>query len=990
MGLLPLDLVLSRVEASRSESQAALFQDLLHFAEAFLKTYVAAIVAAIPDESDRHRYRLCHKLVRAASIGEWADVLADVSTGPASQYLMPGGLAIQQELSERSGPGCWAYDAAALLHGCLKQVQPAAEPLPTKVEGRRWFDLLVQFRNKTKGHGAITNDTIGKIVGDLESSVRLCLDNSVVPKLQWVLLKRNLSGKYHVVDLAARSSAFDKLKGDRTVNLLDGVYIDLGGYCLVELVAAAVDATEFYYPNGHFRGRTSEWLSYITGTRKDTDSTPYLAPATALPASGTEGTHSLDLVGRCFANLPPSPSEYVPREELESELARVLENDRHPVVTLVGRGGIGKTCLALSVLHRLAHSKIERFIGIIWLSARDIDLLPQGPKLVKPAVLTTKDIAREVTALFQPKGWNRKGFDAEKYVSESLGRSEEGPLLLVFDNFETVQRPIDVFNWLDTYIRPPNKILITTRHRDFRGDYAVEVGGMTEPQCDQLVRTTAVSLGLRVPITSGFCKDVYRESEGHPYVVKVLVGEAMEGNRLRKIERIVAGRDDLLDALFERTYVRLSPAAKRVFLTLCNWRSLVAHLALDAALLRPTQVERIDIPAALEDLRRVSFIDEHVSPRDGKVFLSVPLVGSVFGKRKLSVSPDRVEIESDTRFLQRFGPMQPSDVQYGIEPRIQRLFRSMSEELGQGKLDLASEMPVLELIARSYSPAWLMIADLWRESGTVGGLDEVKSALSRYIETAPPADEQRAAWERIAAIERQRNNWFEFVNAQVHIAELPEASLATISSVVNTFNSVSRHLESDAEARTAIARRLAAVMEPRIATADATDCSRLAWVLIHSGRTDRALEIIDSGLRLEPTNEYCRKLKAKVWERTAEKKRLQGDVFGFLEAAVKMVEVPGTDLAAISSVANDFNQLVRQLDADPESQREVARRLSAVMQLQISDGDAVDCSRLAWLMVHAGRMDGLLDVVERGLRIDPESEYCLNLKAKFGPPACVR
>jgi hypothetical protein len=78
---------------------------------------------------------------------------------------------------------------------------------------------------------------------------------------------------------------------------------------------------------------------------------------------------------------------------------------------LVGRGGIGKTCLALKVLHQLAHSTKERFIGIVWLSARDIDLLPQGPKLVKPAVLTTKDIAREVSALFQPKGWDQKGFD---------------------------------------------------------------------------------------------------------------------------------------------------------------------------------------------------------------------------------------------------------------------------------------------------------------------------------------------------------------------------------------------------------------------------------------------------------------------------------------------------------------------------------------------------------------------------------------------------
>jgi tetratricopeptide (TPR) repeat protein len=440
-----------------------------------------------------------------------------------------------------------------------------------------------------------------------------------------------------------------------------------------------------------------------------------------------------------------------------------------------------------------------------------------------------------------------------------------------------------------------------------------------------------------------------------------------------------------LDALFERTYARLSPAAKRVFLTLCNWRSLVAHLALDAALLRPTQADRIDTPATLEELRRVSFIDEHVSPKDGSVFVSVPLVASVFGKRKLSVSPDRIEIESDTRFLQRFGPMQPSDVQHGIEPRLYRLFGSLSEDLSKDRLDLAAEKPVLELIARSHPRTWLMIAELWRESRRADALSEVESAFSRYIETAPPTDEQRGAWERIAAIERQRNNWLEFVNAQVHIAELPEANIATISAAVNTFNSVSRHLEADAEARSAIARRLAAVMEPKIGAGDATDCSRLAWVLIHSGRTDRALEIIDGGLRLDPTNEYCRRLKAKVWERIGDEKKLQGDLFGFLHAAVNMIEVPGADIAAISTVANIFNQSVRQLDADPEAQRDLARRVSAVMRLHIADGDAIDCSRLAWVMIHAGEIGSVPDVVELGLRIDPHNEYCLNLKAKFGP-----
>jgi hypothetical protein len=178
----------------------------------------------------------------------------------------------------------------------------------------------------------------------------------------------------------------------------------------------------------------------------------------------------------------------------------------------------------------------------------------------------------------------------------------------------------------------------------------------------------------------------------------VLVGEAASAGQFRKVERIVAKRDDLLDALFERTFDRLSPAARRVFLTLCSWRSLIPQLALDAALVRPAQAERIDAVEALEELRRVSFIDEYISAADDSLFVSVPLVASVFGKRKLSASADRIDVQSDVRFLQKFGAMQSSDVQHGIQPRIQRFFDTLSDELSKDRIDLEKEKSVLELL----------------------------------------------------------------------------------------------------------------------------------------------------------------------------------------------------------------------------------------------------------------------------------------------------
>ena len=63
----------------------------------------------------------------------------------------------------------------------------------------------------------------------------------------------------------------------------------------------------------------------------------------------------------------------------------------------------------------------------------------------------------------------------------------------------------------------------------------------------------------------------------------------------------MAGQDEALLALFERSYNRLTPAAQRVFLTLCNWKSSVPALAVEAVLLRPEN-QRIDVQGAISEL----------------------------------------------------------------------------------------------------------------------------------------------------------------------------------------------------------------------------------------------------------------------------------------------------------------------------------------------------------------------------------------------------
>ncbi len=132
-----------------------------------------------------------------------------------------------------------------------------------------------------------------------------------------------------------------------------------------------------------------------------------------------------------------------------------------------------------------------------------------------------------------------------------------------------------MFNSIDSFIRLPNKALITTRLREFKGDYPVEVLGMEEKEARILIAQTGSALGVSDLLDDSYISKLVAQSEGHPYVIKILLGEVAKVGRAANITQLVAGTEDILTALFERTYVALSPCSQRAFLTLSAWNSPV-------------------------------------------------------------------------------------------------------------------------------------------------------------------------------------------------------------------------------------------------------------------------------------------------------------------------------------------------------------------------------------------------------------------------------
>lgn len=858
--------------ASEAGNPIAQFNTLMYIGELALKILVLGVIAGVDDDADRHRYGLLHAVVRADGLGPWVRALDDALTGPAAQSLTPTVQDAElRELTSLGGIGTWQHETAENMHRVLSPLGVLSEPLPRQVDGRYSLRLFKELRNKARAHGIVTQDYCEVAGPPLDTAIRSIVANCTGFSRPWAYLHRNLSGKYRVAILAGSPERFIALKteaGSAGVSLEDGVYVYLDGYRRVELACSDPQLDDFLIANGHFTGNTFELLSYATGERAVGDGSHFLVPAEQLPASDTEGRGDLDVRGESFSNLPAVPRGYVHRTVLEAELLQSLsDNSRHPIVTLVGRGGIGKTSTALAVLEDICQAGI--YDAVLWFSARDIDLLGDGPKPVRRQVLGQKDIANLFVALMNPADRSSKGFKSTDYLAASLGSSPTGkPMLLVFDNFETVRNPAELYQWLDGFIRNPNKVLITTRHREFKADYPVDVGGMEFAEFSQLVGETAAELKITRLITAELVENLFSESDGHPYVAKVFLGEMARKGEPLSPRHLMRGKEDILEALFERSYALLSPAARRIFLTLSNWRSAVPLLALEGVIVSSAP-QRIDVRKAVDELERSSFVT--ITPCEdpsGEAFVSVPLVAGVFGERKLQVDSAKAQVEVDTKYLQMLGAATVRDAARGIEPRISRLFGNVAENVKSGNATLEDSVPVLEYIASRYPEAWRMLADLYLELGGNTNADLAKSALRRYLESDLPEAAAYKAWRALARLAWQTNDHDTEFAAWLRIVEFPELTLIDASIGANSMNRLLQGTQvvADPEVKRTAAQKVAHAMEDLLTTSTPTadDYSRLAWLFLYRGEPDKARKYVDAGLAIEPDNTYCLNLKDKL------------------------------------------------------------------------------------------------------------------------------
>lgn len=816
-------------------------------------------------ESER-RYEYEHQLSRANAVGDYASIIREIVSGssdPSSRHLRP----IRQFLSQKKTD--WVSPLSD-IGSALRELghDRLSDQSSQKVDVLSVLDRIVTLRNKTDGHGAPTGSFYEEFASKLQAVVLQVIEKCPLFQSQWFLVRASLArSKQKWVLLNGLEPSVSEEPGSpfsgSTKNLIVvnlGARSDGGENDWIEisnLIQSDAEGRNFDVINGQWRSsqNDAELLNFYSGKSRRFEFSRFSELPAPRPKSNTAGLGELDARGEVLGNLPEIAHGYVVRPQLETELLRVLVNKQHRIIALSGIGGIGKTSLALATVDKIARNRDSPYDVVVWSSARDYDLNPDRNRSVKRVVSGVKSMAEQCGRLFDFKGTISK-------FSELLGDPAVGgakSILFIVDNFETVDDPEELWKFLDQHCQHPNKVLLTTRMKSWKGDYPIEVLGMEYVESERLINEDSLRLGISeiVDEVPSYKKSLHENTSGHPHAMRMLLHEVSINRKATPPKtRLRNLGDRSLDLLFDRSFETFSADARRVFLCVCGWRSAIPEIGLEAVL----GSRGCNVASALEECIRSSLLTR--ADRYGlesTVNMESSLVRG-YGERKLKTAEDRLELELDIESLQAFPVRRGSDpvaIKGWVEEYVESCIRRVDGGETPEKFDA-----ILESIANHSPLAWPQVVRFRKK--TEGDPSKIYEALERQVQAG--IDESRELWQDLASFSEKAG-----APPSAKISHLVQAAKASADDVVflgkaaqqiNDFLYKQRD-EIPAVRRGIFTKTLCGLMEAKVEDFNATSLSRLAWLYIHAEGdegSENAFRCAKLGLSKEPENSHCQKI----------------------------------------------------------------------------------------------------------------------------------
>ena len=852
----PLALVAARLKVIGSDQTTDTFMAASYIFEAAVKLLGICLHAGLEDKAAQHAYRLGYDLVRADGLGVWPASIDQMTSMPLASF-MPAEYASVTEwfIKKRTKPeDVWCREAISHAREILGEL--GIDIGKNSRETVRYLvSLLVQIRNKTKAHGALGPDFYNANNTRYIAAIDALIVHCPLFQWQWYHISHR-PGKVPIRGVHLLGTSPGHVKNADVIWLIaekEGVYIKAAStgklFFLGKLLGSTRECREFSIPNGNFRDGDShgEVLDYATGTARHSDFSIFGNVPAPLPSSETEGLAVVDVQSNIFGNLPLLPTDYVTREALEAELYSILSDQIHGIVTLHGNGGMGKTYLALAVAYQLSQNNEARFENIVWFSARDLDLRISGARAVKPQVVTLLDVCSQYGKLFATDA------TIEAFARTLQGSSQRGTpgTLFIFDNFETMQDLKELHKFLDQHTTAPNKVLLTSRERAFKADYPIEVEGMESSEAVIMLTQLARDLHVEPLLTSAVVSSIYEQTKGHPYVMQVLVGEMAKEKRYIPPVQVLNSRTDVAQAVFERSFIKLSDSARSVFLAITNWKSYISELSLLVVL----GIRGLDVDAGLDECLRLCLVYYH-DRSDGERLYYAPELARNYGKKKLEGDPDRLVIQADLEMLLKFGVTSDPKRAGAQTSLVNRFIGWCKDEAKHGSSERIAQIDkLLETLANLWPAAWLELGSFRRQAGLDS--DSVEAAFRRAVEEAP---ENAQAWIARADHAKSVGNEKTWISSLVSAVDAKPSDSDLVKEVAFLLTKYVKDKEIPFATRTIFLSSVREHMQRLESELDAVGLSRLAWLYILENDIVKGRRCANLGLQRDPENNYCLKI----------------------------------------------------------------------------------------------------------------------------------
>ncbi len=364
---------------------------------------------------------------------------------------------------------------------------------------------------------------------------------------------------------------------------------------------------------------------------------------------GSKEQNQLELLApaapRTIPHNLPHRSDFVGREKEKRQVHEALRS-RSYIIMIDGIGGIGKTSLALEVLHEcLAASQnsksppdeIHRFNAFIWTSAKDRELTIND-------MLDTIARTHEYPALTQLPLADKQ--------HEIIKRLQEKASLLIVDNFETVTD--DAVSQFIQHLPEPSKCLVTSRTQNLRQAHVVSLRGMEKEEALLLIKNEGSRLNLGLDsLTSNETNfhRFYEATGGAPLAIKWSIGQIKQrGQSIDSVLNSLHGaRGDIFEFIFDRAWSLLSDTSKRILLIMPVFASSASKTAIEAA----SDVRGWDLDEGLGQLVELWLLEASEKLDESKRRYSLHPLTRAFAQNRLTERP-RLEHDARIRLAEFF------------------------------------------------------------------------------------------------------------------------------------------------------------------------------------------------------------------------------------------------------------------------------------------------------------------------------------------------